>query len=70
MQKVRKNQKCKNDNKCVYGKVIKTNLVQRNSENIKKNRKYKKNGILKKKIKNLKYVKCQWEEMIHIKINC
>ena len=38
MQKVRKALKSAEMtiNRCVYGKVTKTNLVQRNSENIKK----------------------------------
>ena len=45
-------------NKCLYGKVVETNLVQRNSE-IRNAQKYR----------ILKCVKCQWEEMIHIKLS-
>ena len=35
---------------------------------MKGNEKKKKNGILKK-TRISKYVKCQWEEIIHIKLN-
>ena len=48
-------------------KSYKTNLVHRNTENLGKKMKGKKFNA--KKDRTLKYVKCQWEEMMHIKIN-
>ena len=56
-------------NECVSGKVTETNLVHRNTENLEKknnnNKKGKKWNAKKDSI--LKYVKCQWEEMITCK---
>ena len=55
-------------NKCVvHGKVTETNLVKKKLGIYwgKKSKELIKNGMPKKTI--LKYVKCQWEEMIHIK---
>ena len=53
-------------NICVYGKNTETNIVHRNSENLGKKIK-RKDWNAKKNDRILKYVKCQLEEMIHIK---
>ena len=54
--------------KCVYGSHKKKSCSKKLRKYWKKNEKEKKNGILKK-TRILKYLKCQWEEMIHINVN-
>ena len=63
-------------NKCVvHGKVKEANLVQRNSEYLgggginKRKLKKKKKKWNAQKDRILRYVKCQWKEIIHIEIN-